>query len=80
MATSSITANFEMKDAKIARAFVNALLSGRPNRKIPRHNPACRQCQERMTSRRSSAIRFAFERHEDGRVAGSGQGVWRGCG
>ena len=39
MATSSITANFEIKDAKIARAFVDALLSGRPNRKIPRPNP-----------------------------------------
>ena len=39
MATSSITANFEIKDTKTARAFVDALLSTSRPVKPPRANP-----------------------------------------
>ena len=36
MATSSITANFVMRDPKVSRAFVKALLARRPSGNVPR--------------------------------------------
>ena len=36
MATSSITANFVMRDPKVSRAFVRALLARRPSDNVPR--------------------------------------------
>ena len=36
MATSSITANFVMRDPKVSRAFVRALLARRPSGNVPR--------------------------------------------
>lgn len=36
MATSSITANFVMRDPKVSRAFVRALLARRPRGNVPR--------------------------------------------
>lgn len=36
MATSSITANFVMRDPKVSRAFARALLARRPRASVPR--------------------------------------------